>query len=64
MRSVAEAQLSAATTTSSRASHALVASGYYTDDIDRAGGHIPILALAVYVVLGTGLAGVGPGRRG
>jgi hypothetical protein len=39
-------------------------SGYYTDDIDRAGGHIPILALALYVVLGTGLAGVGPGRRG
>jgi hypothetical protein len=39
-------------------------SGYYTDDIDRAGGHIPIPALAAYVVLGTGLAWAGPGRRG
>lgn len=38
-------------------------SGYFTDDIDRAGGHIPVLALAAYVLLGTGLAGVGPGRR-
>lgn len=38
-------------------------SGYFTDDIDRAGGHIPILALAAYVLLGTGLAGVGRGRH-
>ncbi|MGW8066666.1 hypothetical protein ACVV2G_31390 [Streptomyces ziwulingensis] len=32
-------------------------SGYFIDDIDRAGGHIPLLALAAYVLLGTGLAG-------
>ncbi|MDQ1017534.1 hypothetical protein [Streptomyces afghaniensis] len=38
-------------------------SGYFTDDIDRAGGHIPILALAAYVLLGTGLAGAGPSHR-
>ncbi len=38
-------------------------SGYYTDDIDRAGGHMPILVLVAYVLLGTGLAGVGPDRR-
>jgi hypothetical protein len=38
-------------------------SGYYIDDIDFAGGHIPILAVAAYVLLGTVLAGVGPGRR-
>ncbi|MFH8498441.1 hypothetical protein [Streptomyces coeruleorubidus] len=38
-------------------------SGYFIDDIDRAGGHIPTLALAAYVLLGTGLAGVGPGHR-
>ncbi|MFE2974175.1 hypothetical protein [Streptomyces sp. NPDC059258] len=37
-------------------------SGYYIDDIDRAGGHMPVLALAAYVLLGTGLAGVGPGK--
>jgi hypothetical protein len=39
-------------------------SGYYIDDIETAGGHIPVLALAAYVLLGTGLAGLGPGRRG
>ncbi|MGW8749078.1 hypothetical protein [Streptomyces sp. NPDC055794] len=38
-------------------------SGYFIDDIDRAGGHMPILALAAYVLLGTGLAGAVPGRR-
>ncbi|NUP16723.1 MAG: hypothetical protein HOZ81_11580 [Streptomyces sp.] len=38
-------------------------SGYFTDDIDRAGGHIPILALTAFVLLGTALAGVDPGRR-
>ncbi|MCT9139626.1 hypothetical protein [Streptomyces violarus] len=38
-------------------------SGYFTDDIDRAGGHIPVLALVVYVLLGTALAGVGTSRR-
>lgn len=35
-------------------------SGYFIDDIDRAGGHIPISALATYVLLGTGLAGAAP----
>ncbi|MEU6181596.1 hypothetical protein [Streptomyces coeruleorubidus] len=39
-------------------------SGYFIDDIDRAGGHIPVLVLAVFVLLGTGLAGAGAGRRG
>ncbi|MEV7063534.1 hypothetical protein AB0N97_12125 [Streptomyces collinus] len=34
-------------------------SGYFTDDIDRAGGHIPVPALAAYVLLGTAVAGVG-----
>ncbi|MEV3973564.1 hypothetical protein AB0K68_36485 [Streptomyces sp. NPDC050698] len=34
-------------------------SGYFTDDIDRAGGHIPLPALAAYVLLGTAVAGVG-----
>ncbi|MFA3872906.1 hypothetical protein ABS735_04305 [Streptomyces sp. MMCC 100] len=38
-------------------------SGYYIDDIDRAGGHMPALALAAYILLGTGLAGSGPDRR-
>ncbi|MFI7019489.1 hypothetical protein [Streptomyces sp. NPDC050164] len=38
-------------------------SGYFTDDIDRAGGHIPVLALTAYVLLGTALAGAGTGRR-
>ncbi|MEU0676879.1 hypothetical protein ABZ330_29045 [Streptomyces sp. NPDC006172] len=38
-------------------------SGYFIDDLDRAGGHIPILVLAAYVLLGTGLAGAGPDRR-
>ncbi|MGA5142792.1 hypothetical protein [Streptomyces azureus] len=38
-------------------------SGYFTDDIDRAGGHIPVLALAAYVLLGTGLAGADTGRH-
>ncbi|MGW2512368.1 hypothetical protein ACWC0A_23865 [Streptomyces scopuliridis] len=35
----------------------LLASGYFTDDIDRAGGHMPIPALVAYVLLGTALAG-------
>ncbi|MCT7353378.1 hypothetical protein N4P33_14505 [Streptomyces sp. 15-116A] len=39
-------------------------SGYCIDDIDRAGGHIPAAALAAYILLGTGLAGSGPDRRG
>ncbi|MFF5257106.1 hypothetical protein ACFY4K_34480 [Streptomyces leeuwenhoekii] len=39
-------------------------SGYFTDDIDRPGGHMPLLTLAAHILLGTGLAGVGPGRRG
>ncbi|KOV98498.1 hypothetical protein ADK65_22795 [Streptomyces sp. NRRL B-1140] len=34
-------------------------SGYFTDDIDSAGGHIPIPALAAFVLLGTALAGAG-----
>ncbi|MEU6521558.1 hypothetical protein ABZ892_01625 [Streptomyces sp. NPDC046924] len=38
-------------------------SGYCIDDIDFPGGHMSILALTAYVLLGTGLAGVGPGRR-
>ncbi|MEV6960679.1 hypothetical protein AB0M97_16060 [Streptomyces sp. NPDC051207] len=38
-------------------------SGYYIDDIDFPGGHIPVMALAAYVLLGTALAGVGPVRR-
>ncbi|MBR8641877.1 hypothetical protein KEF29_27495 [Streptomyces tuirus] len=38
-------------------------SGYFIDDIDHAGGHIPMLALAAYVLLGTGLAGAGPSHR-
>jgi hypothetical protein len=40
-----------------------VLSGYFTDDIDRPGGHIPLLALTAYVLLGTALAGAGPGHR-
>ncbi|MEU1047204.1 hypothetical protein ABZ400_18855 [Streptomyces sp. NPDC005897] len=39
-------------------------SGYFIDDIDRTGGQIPILALAAYVVLCTGLAGAGSSHRG
>ncbi|GHD22407.1 hypothetical protein GCM10010313_57130 [Streptomyces violarus] len=38
-------------------------SGYFTDDIDRAGGHIPVLALVIFVLLGTALAGADTGRR-
>ncbi|MFF8398519.1 hypothetical protein [Streptomyces sp. NPDC016172] len=38
-------------------------SGYFTDDIDRAGGHIPLPALAAHVLLCTAMAGAGPGRR-
>ncbi|GAA2270036.1 hypothetical protein GCM10010234_00360 [Streptomyces hawaiiensis] len=37
-------------------------SGYFTDDIDSAGGHMPVLALVGYVLLGTALAAVGPGN--
>ncbi|MEU3885836.1 hypothetical protein [Streptomyces sp. NPDC029041] len=40
-----------------------VLSGYFTDDIDRAGGHMPVLALVAYLLLGTALAGAGPGNR-
>ncbi|MEG3631023.1 hypothetical protein [Streptomyces poriticola] len=38
-------------------------SGYFIDDISFAGGHMPVLALAAYVLLGTALAGIGPDRR-
>ncbi|MEW1604066.1 hypothetical protein [Streptomyces sp. NPDC093808] len=38
-------------------------SGYSIDDIDRAGGHMPVMALAAYVLLGTALAGIDSGRR-
>ncbi|CAL9327979.1 hypothetical protein [Streptomyces sp. Tu 3180] len=38
-------------------------SGYYIDDIDFPGGHMPVLALAAYVLLGTGLAGAGADSR-
>ncbi|MFI2780629.1 hypothetical protein [Streptomyces sp. ALB3] len=38
-------------------------SGYFIDEIDQAGGQIPIQALAAYVLLGTGLAGTGPSHR-
>ncbi|MGI5425563.1 hypothetical protein [Streptomyces sp. CA-179760] len=38
-------------------------SGYFIDDIDRAGGHIPVLALVAFVLLGTALAGAGTARR-
>ncbi|MFG2116993.1 hypothetical protein ACGFRB_30875 [Streptomyces sp. NPDC048718] len=38
-------------------------SGYCTDDIDRPGGHMPVLALVAYVLVGTLLATVGPLRR-
>ncbi|MFJ5728023.1 hypothetical protein [Streptomyces paradoxus] len=41
----------------------VVLSGYFIDDIDRVGGHIPIPALAAYVLLGTAVAGAGPGHR-
>ncbi|MFD7514911.1 hypothetical protein ACFV85_08915 [Streptomyces niveus] len=34
-------------------------SGYFIDDIDRSGGHIPIPALVAYVLLGAALAVVG-----
>ncbi|MGA5207131.1 MULTISPECIES: hypothetical protein [Streptomyces] len=34
-------------------------SGYFVDDIDRAGGHIPVPALAAYVLLGAAVAGAG-----
>ncbi|MET8215169.1 hypothetical protein [Streptomyces hirsutus] len=37
-------------------------SGYFIDAIDRPGGHMPIPALAAYVLLCTGLAGVDPDR--
>ncbi|MFF0103793.1 hypothetical protein [Streptomyces hirsutus] len=37
-------------------------SGHFIDDIDRPGGRIPVLALTAYVLLCTGLAGVGPDR--
>ncbi|MEF9903349.1 hypothetical protein [Streptomyces sp. P9-A2] len=38
-------------------------SGYSIDDIDFPGGHMPIPAFVAYVLVGTGLAGVGSGRR-
>ncbi|MEU3729722.1 hypothetical protein AB0E81_09965 [Streptomyces sp. NPDC033538] len=40
-----------------------VLSGYFLDDIDRAGGRMPALALAAYVLLCTGLAGAGSSHR-
>ncbi|MFF8633522.1 hypothetical protein ACF052_04795 [Streptomyces pilosus] len=39
------------------------ASGYFIDDIDSAGGHMPLLVLAAHLLLVTGLAGMGPSRR-
>ncbi|MFD4765502.1 hypothetical protein [Streptomyces niveus] len=39
-------------------------SGYFIDDIDRSGGHIPIPALVAYVFLGAALAGVGTDEEG
>ncbi|MET4921020.1 hypothetical protein P3L51_01335 [Streptomyces sp. PSRA5] len=33
-------------------------SGYFIDDIDSTGGHIPIPVLVAYVLLGAALAGV------
>ncbi|MFJ8945713.1 hypothetical protein ACIRG4_21180 [Streptomyces sp. NPDC102395] len=40
-----------------------VGSGYFIDDLDRPGGHIPIVALAAYVLLGAVLVGASPDRR-
>ncbi|MGW8886436.1 hypothetical protein [Streptomyces sp. NPDC055749] len=41
----------------------IMISGYFIDDIDREGGHIPVLALIAYVLLGTAPAGVRPGAK-
>ncbi|MGW7280039.1 hypothetical protein ACWGIV_17375 [Streptomyces sp. NPDC054844] len=38
-------------------------SGYFIDDIDRTGGQVPILAVAAYVLVCTGLAGADSSRR-
>ncbi|MFF3738635.1 hypothetical protein [Streptomyces sp. NPDC002566] len=38
-------------------------SGYLIDDLDRPGGHIPVVALAAYVLLGAVLVGASPDRR-
>ncbi|MEW2614136.1 hypothetical protein AB0937_28890 [Streptomyces sp. NPDC047880] len=35
----------------------------FADEIDRPGGFMPLPALAVWVLAGTGLAGAGAGRR-
>ncbi|MFD3654617.1 hypothetical protein [Streptomyces sp. NPDC058620] len=40
----------------------ILISGYFIDDIDRDGGHMPIPALVAYVLLGTALAGVRSGK--
>ncbi|UKL05857.1 MULTISPECIES: hypothetical protein [unclassified Streptomyces] len=37
-------------------------SGYFTDAVDRQGGHIPVPALAAYLLVGTALAAIGPAR--
>ncbi|GAB3107780.1 hypothetical protein GCM10027160_04870 [Streptomyces calidiresistens] len=34
-------------------------SGYFIDAVDRSGGHMPLPALAVFVLLVTALAGIG-----
>ncbi|MFF7307276.1 hypothetical protein [Streptomyces sp. NPDC008137] len=42
-----------------------VLSGYFTNDIDRAGGHMPVPALVAYVLAGTAVSGAGsPGHSG
>ncbi|MFJ1731641.1 hypothetical protein [Streptomyces sp. NPDC088254] len=40
-----------------------VGSGYFIDDLDRPGGHIPIVALAAHVLLGAVLVGASSDRR-
>ncbi|MFJ7345630.1 hypothetical protein ACIQU3_35755 [Streptomyces sp. NPDC101110] len=35
----------------------------FVDGIDRPGGFMPLPALTVWILAGTGLAGAGPGRR-
>ncbi|WP_344260487.1 hypothetical protein [Streptomyces sodiiphilus] len=38
-------------------------SGWFIDDIDRPGGHVPIPALAAFALVGTALAGARPVGR-
>lgn len=38
-------------------------SGHFVNEIDRDGGHIPVPALVVYILLGAALAGVGSHRE-